>query len=71
MKLAWVLWIPTGAAIISVAAFVCLVWLSWNYAPDGEPWEPRFGWAATWAAVAFVVSLFGIVLGAWWGVKPW
>ena len=71
MNLPWSIWIPTGALVISTGAFVALLWLSWDRAPEGQHWHAGYGWAASWAVVAVIVSLFLTVLGGWWAVRPW
>lgn len=71
MTLPVVIWIPAGALVISTGAFVALLWLAWNHAAEGEAWHPRYGWAASWAVVAVIVSIFLTVLGVWWSWGPW
>lgn len=71
MSLPWPIWLPTGALILSMGAFVALVWLAWDRAPDGERWHAGFGWAASWAVVGIVASVFATLLGIWWEASPW
>jgi len=64
------IWIPTGALILAVGAFVALLWLAWDRAPEGQRWSAPWAWAASWAVAAIVVCVFLVVLGAWWELRP-
>ena len=70
MNLPLVVWLPLGATLVSCGAFVALLWLSWDHAPEGQRWEERYAWAASWAVVGVVASGFLTLMGVWWWAGP-